>query len=610
MPRQGRFWILSVPALLLVAFAFHLAADSGTRLLRRRFRPKAVVISGDWSAPALRRGRAGAVESRTARPRLALPIPKADAFLLRIFYVLEGSAPARVTIAGRPAGALAPGPGWRKAVLRTPAAVPAGKLAVAFEVPAGGRLILRRIGYRNYLFRLGQILLLKPAGAARTPYRGGTLAAALAALLALWAALSLRAGRGGRRGPAPRAILSAGAFGLLLILHQAASPYSVHVRPVFLAALFAAITLGAAAAGRRAPGSGRLRLKRAGLVLGGLAAALAIAEGALRLWDPPISRPRIRSHARYSPAYGWTNRPGARGWQVDAGYHIRINRHGHRGPEYPAEKRPGVFRILGLGDSFTFGWGVEEEQTFLRLLERRLRAAGHEVETLNAGVSGWHSVHSLAYLQRDGVRFRPDLIVMTFFVDDVYFKTLDSLRGSQLAIDMREEEELIARYRGGFARRWKLYNVWFNHRRLRRAVAKQRALNPFPSLEEERKALKRDFDKKPERVAGLARMIGRWEKVRDRLGIPVIFAYIPPGGSLGAPALQGEARAMRRLSRAARFPYLDVLSLFERVPDPRTLYLHPRDWHMSAAGHALVADALTRMALEGGWLKQKGKHAP
>lgn len=51
---------------------------------------------------------------------------------------------------------------------------------------------------------------------------------------------------------------------------------------------------------------------------------------------------------------------------------VHINAHGTRGPEFQIEKPPGTFRILSLGDSRTFGWGVADEDTYSRRLEQLL----------------------------------------------------------------------------------------------------------------------------------------------------------------------------------------------------------------------------------------------
>src|SRR3954447_8958531 len=53
--------------------------------------------------------------------------------------------------------------------------------------------------------------------------------------------------------------------------------------------------------------------------------------------------------------------------------HVRVNSAGLRGPEIPYEKPPGTYRVLVLGDSFTFGAQVEEDQTFVARLGDRLR---------------------------------------------------------------------------------------------------------------------------------------------------------------------------------------------------------------------------------------------
>ena len=63
---------------------------------------------------------------------------------------------------------------------------------------------------------------------------------------------------------------------------------------------------------------------------------------------------------------------------------VRTNRLGYRGPD-PAQRA-----WICLGDSTTFGWGVEVEDAFPAQLEAELLRRGHKVEVLNAGVPGQH----------------------------------------------------------------------------------------------------------------------------------------------------------------------------------------------------------------------------
>jgi lysophospholipase L1-like esterase len=101
------------------------------------------------------------------------------------------------------------------------------------------------------------------------------------------------------------------------------------------------------------------------------------------------------------------------------GVPVSINSHGLRDREYPAVKPPGVYRIVMLGDSTTFGWGVTEQQTVAKILERELNKAGNRrFEVLNSGVGNYGTVqeynHYLAYDRA----FHPDLVILEYFIND------------------------------------------------------------------------------------------------------------------------------------------------------------------------------------------------
>lgn len=81
-----------------------------------------------------------------------------------------------------------------------------------------------------------------------------------------------------------------------------------------------------------------------------------------------------------------------------------------------------TYRILGLGDSFTFGVGVEDDETFLALLEDQLQTdatADKRIEVVNAGVAGWGTSHQLAYLIDRGFALEPDLIIIGTHTNDL-----------------------------------------------------------------------------------------------------------------------------------------------------------------------------------------------
>ena len=116
---------------------------------------------------------------------------------------------------------------------------------------------------------------------------------------------------------------------------------------------------------------------------------------------------------------GWKLRPNAENrW---GGKWIKINSKGLRGPELDYDKSANITRILYLGDSVTFGWGVESHKdTFPYQVEAVLENDHRcEIETINAGVGGYSPWQEYLYLSREGIKYHPDLVVMAFVLNDV-----------------------------------------------------------------------------------------------------------------------------------------------------------------------------------------------
>jgi len=96
-------------------------------------------------------------------------------------------------------------------------------------------------------------------------------------------------------------------------------------------------------------------------------------------------------------------------------------------------------RIVALGDSLTAGYGLNEEDGFARQLERALRAKGHEVEILNAGVSGDTTAGGLARLDWT-LADKPDAVIVELGANDM-------LRGLDPAQARANLDQILARLR-------------------------------------------------------------------------------------------------------------------------------------------------------------------
>jgi lysophospholipase L1-like esterase len=95
---------------------------------------------------------------------------------------------------------------------------------------------------------------------------------------------------------------------------------------------------------------------------------------------------------------------------------VEINSAGFRDDEYSIEKGD-EWRIIFLGDSLTFGWGVEKEETFEHLLERALDAK-RPTEILNFGTGNYNTVQEVNLFLERGLAYRPDQVVLFYFIND------------------------------------------------------------------------------------------------------------------------------------------------------------------------------------------------
>lgn len=93
------------------------------------------------------------------------------------------------------------------------------------------------------------------------------------------------------------------------------------------------------------------------------------------------------------------------------------NRDGMRAPGDFPPKRPGTLRIIALGDSLTYGYGIAERDTYSRVLERLLSET-FRVEVLNLGVSGAQSTDILRILQRKLPVLQPGLVFYGVCLND------------------------------------------------------------------------------------------------------------------------------------------------------------------------------------------------
>jgi lysophospholipase L1-like esterase len=119
------------------------------------------------------------------------------------------------------------------------------------------------------------------------------------------------------------------------------------------------------------------------------------------------------------PLLAHVHRPGSRARLM--GVDVSINSRGLRDREFPYEKPAGTLRVLMLGDSETFGWGVPQDGTTPKVAEKRLNEeppGGMRIEVLNAGVGNYNTQMEVRYFLTEGYQYRPDLVTLNYVFND------------------------------------------------------------------------------------------------------------------------------------------------------------------------------------------------
>jgi len=343
------------------------------------------------------------------------------------------------------------------------------------------------------------------------------------------------------------------------------------------------------------------------LVLGSLMVASLMGELSLRAVDHPLSKDHVDYAVWYKPSdyYGHELVPGFEGFgPLDIP--VKINRDGFRDSHHQKEKPPGVLRVLGLGDSFMFGWGVQEEEAFLRKLEVGLEyRIKRPVEAINAGVPGWGLNQYYLFLKRTGIQFSPDIVVVAYFVDDLSGPVQD-----QIPPESQYDGRL--HFKGSILHYSRLFNFLKSLSHLVREKNRSTRVDYLHDLEVRRA----EFSKRTghliselttsmtERYSSmLIEHLQRLSTLAEAAKAEMVVMLVPDISQLHHPESQLINRVLLKLCRDLSIPFVDMTPVFEKSMDPARYYLWPKDPHTNSLGHVEMAAALERVICEMSQLK-------
>lgn len=322
----------------------------------------------------------------------------------------------------------------------------------------------------------------------------------------------------------------------------------------------------------------RIWLLRATVTLLSFILALLAAELALRSSPAgggrKVTLPDIHEH---DPLLGWSLDPGtqARHRTPELDVTVRINSQGFRADrDYALEPAPETRRVVAVGDSFTFGQGVEAHEAFPAILERRLE----RTEVINLGVPGYGLDQQLLMLEGRGLLYRPDLILVGLHTPDVFRSTRASYG---------RYAKPVFRFRGG---RLELTNV----------PVPPPGTPPPPVRGLDRSHVYRLISVRLERrgfgeVWDLTRsLFGRMAARAAEAEARLMVLLLPPKyGVYGSPlerrSQAGTTGRIAGILRELGIEHHDLTPALDGRAEREVLF-YPEDQHFTPAGHRVVAE--------------------
>lgn len=324
------------------------------------------------------------------------------------------------------------------------------------------------------------------------------------------------------------------------------------------------------------------------------------------------------------------------GYTREFDHGVTINNVGiRRTTDLVMPKPKGTYRILLLGDSMAFGWGVEDDQTFAAVLEKFLNDAsaandrGVRFEVLNAGFAAGFTVDGYyAYLVNIGKDFEPDLVIATLFFHNDIKELVDTVWTKTDSGDFPTAVSLpAAKIRGKsltnrIPTEWKYVIPGFRNSHLAMLLGKaleqyspktsdrvKRVLGVKPDIarvsdEENRQCIYEGVcDERMSEMKERAKRVLTGMKRRAEEMNAAFFVLLLPEQSQTTPVsslsekkkqetlstIQPQ-REFRELFDREKVPFFDLLPvLSESKSEP---YFYERDGHLNAHGHEVVAHSL------------------
>ena len=273
----------------------------------------------------------------------------------------------------------------------------------------------------------------------------------------------------------------------------------------------------------------------------------------------------------------------------DNGLVYQTNSDGLRDKEYNVLHPKDVYRIVIIGDSVTFGSGVNQSNIYPEILESELNkdiANNYKIEVLNLGVSGYSTVSELELFKLKGLKYTPNLVVLAYVLNDA------SYQNSPEDINVPKFTHC----------KINLINMPINCK-LKGVLSSSvflRAVRDALKNHEKQKDIYIEYHNDLERWNYLTQQIDDLKFIANSNDFNVLVVVFPILDDFNNYKWAELHQKLDDMFASKGFYVLDIYNNFKEY-DANSLRVAPKDpWHPNAEGHQIVADAIYDKLINGG----------
>ncbi len=301
--------------------------------------------------------------------------------------------------------------------------------------------------------------------------------------------------------------------------------------------------------------------------------------------EQPLAEQR---HTQYDEFLGWVNIPNLIVQDMyGPGVFLRTNAQGFRGSRYISVNVPDrKLRVICSGDSFTLGYGVDDDQTWCQLLA----SLNQRFEPVNMGQGGYGVDQSYLWYKRDGSILNHDVHIFAFITAD--FDRMESLKflGNPKPVLDLDRGRLVVKNVPVPHRRW--YAPWAN-----RSLAAIRQLKSYElavrAIGHSRSRQTGGDDATDDHMQDVAlKVFESLQEVNEAKMSVLVLVYLPTKADCLSSTLEIWRRRLAAQSKERGWMYIDLITEMRQLaPDQiEELFIPPgRIQFLSASGHYTVA---------------------